>query len=82
MQYVLDENYIITDVMYIKSDSPMMEANFTIAERKHVYKDLGLGKVEMYRYEGNWAGWIEDEDGTKIEFYLIAGLVESSNSWY
>jgi hypothetical protein len=29
----------------------------------------------MVKAEGDWAGWIEREDGKKYEFYSITGLV-------
>ena len=43
-----------------------MEANFTILAKSNRYKDLGIIKLDMVRMEGYWAGWVQDEDGTKI----------------
>lgn len=68
--------------MFMTADKPEMRANFTVGAKSTTIKDLGLGKVDMVRMEGHWAGWVEGEDGNKIEFYLIAGMVETSNSWF
>lgn len=43
---------------------------------------MGFAKLDMLRAEGNWAGWIEDEEGEKVEFYLVAGLIEACNSLF
>jgi hypothetical protein len=36
----------------------------------------------MVKAEGNWAGWIQDEEGNRFEFYSIAGLIESCDSLF
>lgn len=59
-----------------------MEVNFTVLEVNHMLNDMGVLKVDMIKGEGHWAGWVEDKEGVRIEFYLIAGVVESANSLF
>ena len=43
---------------------------------------MGFAKLDLLKAEGNWAGWVEGPDNEKIEFYLIAGHIEASNSLF
>lgn len=31
-----------------------------------MFNDMGVIKQDMIKADGHWAGWIMDEDGTKI----------------
>ena len=47
-----------------------------------MFNDMGVIKQDMVKSEGHWAGWIEDENGEKVEFYLLAGLIEACDSLF
>lgn len=64
INYTVDEAF--KDVFYLSSESPRMEANFTVHYRTHELKDMGFAKLDMVKAEGMWAGWIEDEQGEKF----------------
>lgn len=82
VSYRIDENYDIGTNITFMATNPKAEINFAIVDKQVVQKDLGIAYIDMVIFYGLWDGYIEEEPGKPVKFYEIAGIVETSDSFF